>query len=183
MIIDFRRSQHNVSQTVIQNMNVETVDEYKYLGTIIDSKLSFESNTDAACKKAQQRLFFLRKMKSFSVCRTLMTLFYQCFIESVLTFCIVVWYSGLPMTNKRKLTKLVNVASKVVGVQLSQLQHIYDRRVRGKANQILNCPDHPLFGEFNLLPSGRRFRLPMLRTKRARDSFIPVAIRNIDIEQ
>ena len=114
------------------------------------------------------------------MCRTLTTLFYQCFIESVLTFRIVVWYSGLSMTNKRKLTKLVNVASKVVGVQLPQLQHIYDRRVRGKANHILNCPDHPLVGEFNLLPSARRFMPPMLRTRHARDSFLPVAIRNLN---
>lgn len=58
MIIDFRRSPHNALQTVIQNKVVETVEEYKYLGTIIDRKLSFESNVDAVCKKAQQRLFF-----------------------------------------------------------------------------------------------------------------------------
>jgi len=45
MIIDFRRLQHNVSQIVIQNLNVETVDEYKYLETIIDRKLSFEIKT------------------------------------------------------------------------------------------------------------------------------------------
>ena len=51
-------------------------------------------------------------------------LVYQCFIESVLTFGIVVWYSGFPMISKRKLTKLVNVASKVVGLQLAQLQDI-----------------------------------------------------------
>jgi len=109
-----------------------------------------------------------------------MTLFYQCFIQSVLTLCIVVWYGGLSTINKHKLVRLVNVASKVVGVQLPQLQQIYNKRVRGKANQILNYSDHPLFGEFNLLPSGRRFRLPMLRTRRARDSFIPVAIRNLN---
>lgn len=81
-----------------------------------------------------------------------MTLFYQCFIESVLTFCIVVWYIGLPMTSKRKLTKLVTVASKVVGVQLAQLPDIHTKRVMGKAKQILKCPDHPLFGEFNHSP-------------------------------
>jgi len=48
-------------------------------------------------------------------------------------------------------------------------------------NQILNCSDHPLFGEFALLPLGRHFRLPLLRTRRARDSFIPVAIRNLNL--
>ena len=60
----------------------------------------------------------------------------------------MVWYSGLPMISKRKLTKLVNVASKVVGVQLAQLQDIYDKRVMGKDKNILKCHDHPLFGDY-----------------------------------
>jgi len=90
------------TKPTLGNMNVETVRGIQ-IGTIIDSKLSFESNAVAVCKKAQQRLFFLRKMNTFGVCKTLMTLFYQCFIQSVLTFCIVVWYGGLLMTNKHKL--------------------------------------------------------------------------------
>ncbi len=70
MLIDFRRSPHDTSQTVIQNKVVENVDEYKYLGTIIDSKSSFEGNTEAVYNKAQQRILFLRKMKSFNVSKT-----------------------------------------------------------------------------------------------------------------
>ena len=38
----------------------------------------------------------------------------------------------------------------------------------GKSKHILNCPDHPLFGEFNLLASGRLFRLPRLRARKYR---------------
>lgn len=44
---------------------VETVSQYKYLGTILDEKLSFEANTDYICKKANQELFFLRKLSDF----------------------------------------------------------------------------------------------------------------------
>lgn len=109
-----------------------------------------------------------------------MTLFYQSFIESVLSFCIVVWYGGLPLTSKGRLSKLVNVAAKVVGVHLTQLHDVYAKRVMSKAKQILKYPDHPLFGEFSLLPSGRRFRIPTVRTRRARDSFISVAIRSLN---
>lgn len=48
-------------------------------------KLYLESNTEAVCEKVRQHLFFLGKMNSFKVCNALMTLFDQCFIESVLT--------------------------------------------------------------------------------------------------
>lgn len=54
---------------------VESVERYKYLGTLIDKKLSFNDNTDMMCKKGQQYLFCLRKLSLFHVGRTLMTIF------------------------------------------------------------------------------------------------------------
>ena len=58
MIFHFRKSQHNVPQTVIHNKNVDTVAEYKYLGTIIDNKLCFEINTEAVCKVPTETFLF-----------------------------------------------------------------------------------------------------------------------------
>ena len=135
-------------------MDVEIVSHYKYLGTIIDNLFWFEANTDAVCNKVQQRLYFLRKMNTFKVCKVLMSLFYQCFIESALTYCMVAWFGCLALSSKNRLVNLVKVASKVIGVQQSQLQDIYSRRILSRAQQILNFPDHPLFDEFDLLPSG-----------------------------
>ena len=110
-----------------------------------------------------------------------MTLFYQCFIESVLTYCCVAWFGCLTLSSKNKLVRLVKIASKVIGVQQAQLQDIYLERVRNKARLILDCPEHPLYKEFDLLPSGRRFRMPKTRTRRARASFIPAAIERLNL--
>ena len=41
-----------VSELKINGESVERVDEYKYLDTIIDSQLNFNSNTDHTHKKA-----------------------------------------------------------------------------------------------------------------------------------
>ena len=123
MLIDFRKTQPtNVAPTIIQDKVVEIVSEYKYLGNIIDNKLSFESNTDAVCKKVQQRMFFLRKLRSFKVCNVLMSIFYQCFIESVLTYCCVAWFNTLTLSSKNRLAKLVKVAGKIIGRQQGQIQ-------------------------------------------------------------
>ena len=62
MLIHFRKVPTSVIRTSIQGEDVELVREYKYLGTIIDNELRFESNTDAICRKIQQILFFLRNI-------------------------------------------------------------------------------------------------------------------------
>lgn len=53
MIIDFRK--HEV--TSIESQQIESVQSYKYLGTIIDSKLDFLANCEAVCKKVHDILF------------------------------------------------------------------------------------------------------------------------------
>ena len=42
-----------------QGPAAEIVENYKYLGTIIDSKLDWTSNIQASCKKANQHMYFL----------------------------------------------------------------------------------------------------------------------------
>ncbi len=70
--------------TYIKGQTVDSVQSYKYLGTIIDSKLSFEANREAVCRKGHQRLFFLRKPCKFHIDKTLLIMFYHTYIESVL---------------------------------------------------------------------------------------------------
>ena len=106
-----------------------------------------------------------------------MTLFYRSFIESVLMFCVVAWYGNLTLANKNRLANLVKVASKVTGRSQMQLTDMYSRQVLRKAPLILECVDHPLQSEFILLPSGRRWKVPALRTKRFKVSFVPTAIQ------
>ena len=72
----------------------------KYLGTLIDNKLSFSDNSDLIYKKSQQRLYFLRKLRSFDVSRELLQIVYKSLVESVLTFNIVVWYGNLDVNGK-----------------------------------------------------------------------------------
>lgn len=55
--IDFRRHAPATQCTVIDGQEVESVVKYKYLGSIIDNKLTFEDNMEMICKKGQQRLF------------------------------------------------------------------------------------------------------------------------------
>ena len=177
MIISYRKTPTSPSPTLIKGTEIEIVESYKYLGVTIDNKLSFDSHISSTSKKVQQRLFFLRKMRSFNVSNVMMTLFYRSFIESVLTFCIVAWYGNLTLTNKNRLSSLVKVASKISGRTQAQLIDLYKRQMLKRASSLLEVTDHPLRPEFELLPSGRRFRVPTTKTNRYKQSFVPAAIQ------
>ena len=52
------------------------------------------------------------------------------------------------------------MASKVIGVNQVQLSEFYVGQVARKTQSILACTDHPLKGEFDLLPSEEGIELP-----------------------
>lgn len=176
MCIDFRRNPTVISPVVMDNQPVELVQQYKYLGTVIDNKMCFESQVDAVCKKAHQHMHFLRKLRSFNVDTVFMEMFYSCFIESVLTFSFICWHGSLSIKQKNRMQGIVKVCSKIVGTLLNDLYDLYKVRSLKKARAILADHSHPLWDEFMLLPSGRRYSLPRCRTNRLKRSFIPTAI-------
>ena len=66
LVINFRRAKVYMDPIIIRGQPVEIVTNYKYQGTIIDNKLDWSPNTEACCKKANQRMYFLRKLKQDS---------------------------------------------------------------------------------------------------------------------
>jgi len=176
MIVDFRRKPNNIPDLFINGEKVERVNEYKYLGTIVDNKLTFNSNTQAIHKKCQSRLYCLQKLRSLHVRQSILCTFYRCFIESVLTFGFVCWFGGLNVRNKSVLNKVVNVCGRVVGEKQESLGMLYESRVARKARTIVRDKNHVLARHFDLLPSGRRFRTPKTSTLRAKRAFVPSSI-------
>lgn len=85
MVFDFRKQPGDLVPIRVNDDVVDLVGRYKYLGTIIDCKLTFKEQVDAMSSKAKHRLYFLRKLKYFQVCNTFLRLFSQSVTQSVLT--------------------------------------------------------------------------------------------------
>ena len=176
MVIDFRKDSKLTSDLYIDNVQVERVTEYRHLGTILDNHLNFKTNTNSIHQKCQSRVYCLQKLRSLNVNHKVMQTFYRSCIESVLTFSFLCWYSRLGASDRHVLNTIVNVCSKVIGVRLSSLNTLFTKRIEQKATKIYKDNTHVLSKNFELLPSGRRFRVPKTRTVRTRSSFSPTAI-------
>ena len=143
--------------------NVEQVDTFKYLGIVLDKNLKFDDHINFICKKANQRMYLIRKLKSFNVDCTVLELVYRSLVESVLSFNIVTWYGNLRVKEKARLNRVVNLASKVIGRKQKSLPDIYHQFVIKKAKKILLDNTHPMHDSFQFLRSGRRLRVPSWR--------------------
>ena len=63
MIVDFRKQQREHSPVHINGTVVEKVESFKFVGIQFTDKLNWSTHTDSIVKKAQQRLFNLRRLK------------------------------------------------------------------------------------------------------------------------
>ncbi|KAI3368493.1 hypothetical protein L3Q82_025503, partial [Scortum barcoo] len=61
---------------------VVEVEDFKYLGVVIDNRLDWKSNTEAVYKKGMSRLYFLRKLRSFNTGSRMLEIFYQSVVAS-----------------------------------------------------------------------------------------------------
>jgi len=81
-----------LSEIMLCDQKVEIVKTFKYLGTMIDCNLNFSDNIILICKKANQRLYLLRKLREFSVSQDVLQRVYTSLIESVIGYNITVWF-------------------------------------------------------------------------------------------
>ena len=180
-----------MTQLFIHNTPVSIVSTYKYLGTIIDDKLKWNENVRALCSKGNQRLYFIRKLKSFHIDSTIyfirklksfhidstiLKMFYSSVVQSVITFSCICWWNNLSKINQGKLEKVRRGAQRIIGSELTLLSDVYKTRLLKKTGSILS-EGLPLSQEFSLLRSGRRLQAIKCRTNRFRDSFAPTAVR------
>ncbi len=161
MIVDIRKERRTHQPLFIRDLEVERVTSFKYLEVHISEDLTWTLNTTQLVKKGQQRLYFLRRLRKFGMSKILSN-FYSCVVESVLTSCITVWYGSTTVRDSKHLQRVVKTAVKIIRTPLPSLQAIYHCRVHRRAASILKHPTHPQHGLFTLLPSGRRYSIKEL---------------------
>ena len=176
MVVDFRRNAAPPAPITLCDSPVDTVESFRFLGTIIAQDLKWEQNISSLTKKAQQRMYFLRQLKKFNLPKAMMVHFYTAIIESILTSSITIWYAAATVKDRSRLQRIIRWAEKVIGCNLPSLQDLYTSRTLKCARKIMADPSHPGHDLFVTLPSGKRLRSVKTKTSRHKSSFFPSAI-------
>ena len=172
LIVDFRRNKNVKTPLIINGSVVEQVNTFKLLGTFVMDTLSWKANSDEIIKKGRQRMFFLRKLKSFGVKKDILINFYRAIIESILTTHILVWFGRINQNDLRKLESVIRTAERIIGTSLPSIHSIYQDRTLKRVTNIMKDNSHPALNYFHYLPSGRRLR-NFKGSKRFTHSFYP----------
>eukprot|EP00061_Rhincodon_typus_P005153 g24339.t1 len=121
LIIDFRKRGGEHTPIYSNGTEVDRVKSIKFLGVTITYDLSWTSHTNATVKKAQQRLFFLWRLRKFAMSIRSLTNFYRCTTENILSGCITAWYGNCFAQDCEKLQKVVCTAQTITEANLPSM--------------------------------------------------------------
>ncbi|TWW67365.1 hypothetical protein D4764_02G0004060 [Takifugu flavidus] len=168
MVLDFSKSKSPPSPVCISGKDVEIVPSYKFLGVQLDNKLEWSTNTDAVYKKAMGTFYFLRRLRSFSVCSRMLHMFCQSVMASTIFFAVVCWGASIKAKDANRLNKLIKKAGSVVGCNLANLDEVVRDRMVLKVRTIMDSPSHPLHNTVDKLRSSFSNRLLQPRCSKER---------------
>ena len=182
IVVDYRKKKEVLQPVTINGTVVERVDSFKYLGVNIEKDLTWDCHVTAVVKKAQQRLYGLRRLKQFGLRPNTIRDFYRGTIESLLTGSFTSWYGSCTDRNHKAMRRVVRTAEKITGCELPSLEDLYTQRCLNKSLRIIEDPTHPHKGLFS--PNNSRrvkgYKILPARTSRLRNSFFPQAVRMLN---
>ena len=147
------------SQLMLRGEAIEWVSEFKYLGVVIDKRLSFHSHMKHTTKKVQSRLNAMRAISGLAggANSKVLKKVYQATVRPILDYgCVAVAFA--PKTSYEKLEKLQNQALRtILGVprwsctstcqleaDIMPLRFRHEARQAIFADKVLRNPDHAI---------------------------------------
>ncbi len=103
-------------------------------------------------------------------------------VESVLTFAMFTRFGSLSLGDQKRLEHIVTGAVKSMASNYPMCLKPSIRESHLRLWTVSYSVPHPLYAEFELLPSGRRFTLPGVKSNRLKSSFITQAITQLNFK-
>ena len=176
LVFDFRQRPTCQLPVFINETGVEIAHQYKYLGVTVDDKFNWDYHVKEIQRKGQQRLYFLRKLKTFNMDTCILELFYTSLIQSAITYAFVCWWNSLSVKNKNKVDRIKKTAQRIIGTSLTNLNVVYKDKALSKLKQIME--GNSVFRDkITWLRSGKRLMSLKCKTSRYFNSFVPNVVR------
>ncbi|KAI5085421.1 gastrula zinc finger protein XlCGF28.1-like [Silurus meridionalis] len=106
--------QNDHSPLIIDGSLVELVKNTKFLSVHLVDNLTWSLNTSSFTKKAQQRLYFLIRLRKAQLPPYILTTFYRGTNESILSSCITACFGNCTVSDRKTLQRVVRTAEKII---------------------------------------------------------------------
>jgi hypothetical protein len=126
---------------IINNVNIENVNSFTYLGVIIDDKLTWNDHFESVCEKMNACTYLINRHKS-SVSQKWLHIITTGIVISVLDYCLPAWGN----LSKQKYAKIDSILFRVIKL-------ILPIRERTSQNKL------KLYEKLNWLTVGERYEL------------------------
>jgi len=114
MIFNPSRKRQFTTNLKLQGQSIEVVNQYKSLGIILSSDLTWNLNTAKIVKSANMRMKILHNAARFTSNISDLKIIYKQYIRSVLEYGANVWHSGLTNQNRNDIERLQKSSLKII---------------------------------------------------------------------
>ena len=114
MIFNFTEDYQFATRLYIEDVLMETINQTKLLGTIVQSDLKWSENTTMIVKKGYQRMLILQKLYAFNIPDEDLVQIYILYIRSILEQNCQVWHYSITNEEKSDLERVQKVATKII---------------------------------------------------------------------
>ena len=140
MIFDYRKTQNDKESVIINDTSVTLVPSYKYLGVTIQNDLKWNDHVTAQVKKADRRMYFVRRLMKLKIDNKIICLFYNSIVSSVLVYAASCWYNSCDTQQKKEVCKFARKLIKTTGHCTDNIE--YPGNVSSKKMYIPHVKNH-----------------------------------------
>ena len=145
MIIDIcSKCKISLAPITIKGSEVERVEEYTYLGVIIDNNLKFGKEIHSVEKRLKPRLYCLRKLNSLMVNTDILAVFYNSVVCGVWMYCVICWPENTDKGTFEVLARIIRRAVATIGAELSSVDIVYEEQVCVNQRAIFEWSQSPI---------------------------------------
>ena len=190
MIFNFTHNYQFSTRVNLDESLLDIIGQTRLLGTVVQSDLKWNSNTQYLTQRGYQRMTMLRKLYEFDIPKEDLVMIYNMYIRSVLEFNSNVWFSSITVEEREDIERVQRIACKIIlkdeytgykqALEILNLQNLSDRRQVLAKRFALKCIKSEKFNNLfplnqnnNDLRSGEKYLVKFAKSGRLQNSTIP----------
>ena len=139
---------------IINNTDIETVNDYKNLGIILNSRLRFTINTNQVVENTRKKLHIMSKLQHLCTSDQLRLNCYRTFIKSSLPLHMTVMYHHVTDRDQQEIARVTKTADILAKQTFKLPNEVIAHRIHNKAWRLATAIADDALMIFNTLPSG-----------------------------